>query len=156
VRNVKPAQASMSARLAGSLASAMYASRGYVAEQGMPRTIAEVVQHRLVGYESRVSYYQSLRFLEEHPQRVVLRVSDGAALLAAVQAGVGLGVLPCVLGDGAGLERVACCGAPTERIYLVTATELRRTRAVRAVLDFLVDVWRRNARRLAPPERRAP
>ena len=151
VRNVKPSQLSMSGRRAGELMSALYGSRSYLARVGAPTNRNEVLRHRLVGYERMLSFLPGFHWLGTAPDSaVVLRVSDTLSLAAAVRAGLGLAVLPIFVGDGdRELARVLCVEPEVETIWLVTPTELRRTRAVRAVMDFTAELFRSHRRALS-------
>lgn len=144
IRNVKPSQLSMSGRKAGELSSALYGSRAYLTRVGMPAGRAEVLQHRLVAYERTLTFLPGFAWLGGATERsVALRVSDTLSLAAAARAGLGLAVLPCFVGDAdAELVRVPFAGAEVETIWLVTPTELRKTRAVRTIMDWLADLFR--------------
>lgn len=154
VRNVRPSHhLSMSSRRAGELGSALYGTRAALGRRRPPRTEAEVLALPFVGYERVVSYVRAFDWLERVPERQVrARCNDTLALAAAVRAGVGVGVLPCVVGDrDPRLTRIEAAGKGVEVIWLVTPTELRRTRGVRAVMDFLVAVFRESAAALLGP-----
>ncbi len=71
--------------------------------------------------------------------RVVYRVNSVAALVEAVRAGLGFGLLPCALADRMpDLRRV---GPPMEdtdiKMWLLTHRDLRMMGRVRAFLDFM-------------------
>jgi DNA-binding transcriptional LysR family regulator len=81
------------------------------------------------------------RFLRAHvpPERVALKVNTVLGLAAAVEAGVGVGHLPCFVGDTRpGLVRLA---PPEPRfgadLWLLTHPDLRHAARVRVFLDFL-------------------
>jgi DNA-binding transcriptional LysR family regulator len=75
-------------------------------------------------------------------RRAALRANSLVSLRDAV-AGLGLAVLPCYLGDAAGLVRV---GAPilelASALWLLTHPDLRATPRIRAVLDGLAEFLR--------------
>lgn len=100
LRNSKPAQGDFVARRAGELGSALYAAKGYAKRH--PRASAEDwSRHALVGYLDHMSYVPGFRYLDEVAglARSVTRADDASVLRAAIRAGQGIGVLPCVLGD---------------------------------------------------------
>jgi DNA-binding transcriptional LysR family regulator len=75
------------------------------------------------------------------PRRVVYRTNSVLALAEAVEAGIGIGHLPCFVGDvRPDLVRLA---APEPRfsadLWLLTHPDLRKAARVRALLDFLAD-----------------
>jgi DNA-binding transcriptional LysR family regulator len=149
VRNRRPAEGNFIVRRAGELGSALYASARY-AEQHGPLDEERTEGHALVGFHDRISYVPAFEWLERASAdaRSVLRADDSEALFEAIKAGVGAGVVPCLIGDS---DRTLRRLSPVHRetIWFVTPTELAGTRAVKLTLAFLVEVFRRNARQLA-------
>jgi DNA-binding transcriptional LysR family regulator len=149
VRNRRPEQGELVVRKAGELGSALYASRGWArAHRYSPGSLAG---QRLVGYPDRISYVPGFAWLEEARQSSagLVRADDAQALAAAIAAGAGIGVLPCILGDREpGLVRLGD-QVHRETIWLVSPTELASTRAVKVLLAFVLEVWRKNASALA-------
>ena len=77
----------------------------------------------------------------EPPRRIVYRTNSVLALAEAVEAGIGIGHLPCFVGDvRPDLVRLA---APEPRfsadLWLLTHPDLRKAARVRALLDFLAE-----------------
>jgi len=80
-------------------------------------------------------------FVQEHvpPQRIVYRVNTVLGLAEAIEAGLGLGHLPCFIGDRRpGLVRLA----PPEpdfaaELWLLTHPDLRHSPRIRVFLDFV-------------------
>jgi DNA-binding transcriptional LysR family regulator len=151
VRNLKPEQGDFVVRRAGELGSALYASRGYAKRHPKPRVADEWSRHRIVGYLDRLTYVPGFRWLEELVGSVasVVRTDDAQALCAAIEAGLGVGVLPCFLADRAkDLVRMSD-ELHREMIWLVSPSELASTRAVKLVFAFLAGQFRLHARALA-------
>jgi DNA-binding transcriptional LysR family regulator len=72
--------------------------------------------------------------------RIACRVDALPALRDAADAGFGLAVLPCYVGDlAARLRRVTTKTLPEPRsaLWLLTHDDLKRTARIRATLDFL-------------------
>lgn len=70
--------------------------------------------------------------------RIVMRANHTGMIVAAVAAGIGLGVLPCYLGDAdPGLVRLRPLALAGHDLWILTHGDLRRTPRVRAVMDFL-------------------
>ena len=67
----------------------------------------------------------------------------------AATAGLGLCAVPCLLGDPeSALTRVETLGFSRCDLLLVTHEETRKTPRVRAVTDFVVDLFRKNRARI--------
>jgi LysR family transcriptional regulator, regulator for bpeEF and oprC len=100
------------ARPLGEFRYGLYASPAYVQGHGAPRTPAELVAHKLVlftGEGTRPSWMLS-RGTEREQVKVAsaarLRVNAGAAVRGALLRGLGIGLLPCVMADEAGRQRL--------------------------------------------------
>ena len=79
---------------------------------------------------------------------VAFRTNDQLGQLAAVRSGIGVAVLPTTLGeDDPDLVRVAIAPEPPPRdLWLITYPDLRRSPAIRTVMDFLAACIARDAR----------
>ena len=147
LRNVRPTQQSLIVRKGGLLDFAMYASREYVALHGMPKDRAELANHHLIGYRDAVAYVEAYRWANAVADRVSFRATDAASMLDAVAAGLGIGVLPCILGrQREGLVCLETVGPPApEMIWLVTHPDTREIERVRLVMAWLGELFARNA-----------
>ncbi|MDA8231948.1 MAG: LysR family transcriptional regulator [Magnetospirillum sp.] len=93
-----------------------------------------------VGYDDSRADLPPARWLQERvpADRVVLRTNDTAMMIAAAQAGLGMAVLPCYLGDSApGLRRIVAITGLGLDLWILTHRDLRRTPRIRALTDFL-------------------
>jgi DNA-binding transcriptional LysR family regulator len=153
LRNVRPTQQSLIVRKGGLLDFAMYASREYIALHGMPRDREDLASHHLIAYRDAIAYVQAHRWINDLAERVAFRASDAASMLDAVAAGLGIGVLPCILAVGApGLACVETVGSPQpEMIWIVTHPDTREVERVRVVSAWLAELFIRKADALARP-----
>lgn len=137
VRLVQPDEAGSVARKIGAMAFGLYAQRSY-AHLAMPerwqfialdQSYAEMPQQQwLLGIAGDRPVACELNHISEH--------------VMAVRAGVGVAGLPCFIGDGDNdLVRIGDNVPPFSRdIWLLVHRDLRRTPAVRAVMDFVAVV----------------
>lgn len=120
------------------IATALYAARGYLASRAR-RALAE---HEWIGPDDSLSHLGSARWLRQHipPERITYRANSLIALLAAARAGLGLAALPCFLGDGdRELVRVkAPIAEMATALWVLIHPDLRRTARVRAFVGFAV------------------
>jgi DNA-binding transcriptional LysR family regulator len=150
LRNLRPTQAGLVVKPAGTLGSGLYASRTYLAERGRPRGRNDLASHHLLAYENRITYVPELAWLERAQVPVSFRATDALALLEATLGGLGIAVLPCFLGDAEpSLERLTPLGLGHEEIMIVTHESARKSPAVRAAVDWLAALWKQHAARLA-------
>ena len=72
------------------------------------------------------------------PERIIMRVNAVGAMIAAISAGIGCGMLPCFAGDTMpGLVRVTePLVEQASSLWLLTHPDLRHAARVRAFLDF--------------------
>ncbi|TDK28162.1 LysR family transcriptional regulator [Arthrobacter crusticola] len=79
----------------------IYASRGYLAEHGIPATMADLKEHPLVYFVDSMLQVDAL----DAPRRLVPEMRDGFTStnvfvhVEATRAGAGIGFLPCFMGD---------------------------------------------------------
>ncbi|WP_434112078.1 LysR family transcriptional regulator [Paraburkholderia caffeinilytica] len=134
IRMVKPQEGSLVARRIGTIRFGLYASLAYAARP--PE------QWEFIAYDSSLDHvrHQSWlrQFLDGRP--IVFETNDVIGQQMAVRNGVGIAVLPTMIGDtDAELVRLRVGSEPPETgLWLVTYPDLRRTPAIKAVMDFLV------------------
>jgi DNA-binding transcriptional LysR family regulator len=93
VRMVRPRQKSLLARRIGKTAIGFYGHRDYLNRHGVPKTLADLDSHTLIGFDRDD---QSLRSLGPLPQKVTrdnfsFRCDSDPAQFAALRAGMGIG-----------------------------------------------------------------
>lgn len=96
-----------------------------------------------VSLADEMAALEAVRFIRRHvpPERVACKVNSVLGLAEAVAAGLGVGHLPCFVGDAMpALRRLG----PTEPamatdLWLLTHPDLRRAPRVRVLLDFLAE-----------------
>lgn len=142
----RPAGDSLVARRVGTFAYGLYAARGYLARHPVGAGEFDLSGHSICGYDDSLANSPQEIWLRRQLGRrgATMRTNSPYALYAAVSAGLGLGVLPCIACDGND-DLVRLDGpeplAPRE-VWLVVHRDLRRTARIRAVIDFLDEVMR--------------
>lgn len=167
VRLFRPAEPTLAVRRLGTLAFALYASPGYVRQHGRPRPDS-LREHVLLGDDDSVAGTPEKEWLEEAGRgaRFALRSNSRYAQLAAARAGAGVVLLPCYLADAEqGLVRLCKPElVPAREAWLVVHQDLQRVPRVRAVIDFVGELFTREKDLLRgtlpaserPPRRRSP
>lgn len=124
-----------------------YASASYLKENGAPASINDLDGHRILTFGTPTPpYLRDINWLvsvgrpENEPRRAALRVNSVHALKRAVQAGLGIAVLPDYLIDAsAGLVRITLAEElPSFDCYLCYPEELKETARLRVFRDFIV------------------
>jgi DNA-binding transcriptional LysR family regulator len=118
----------------------LFASRAYLKQHAPVRAKAQLAEHNLIGYIDELLPSPQLHYLDELVPQHRLRVSSSGMLaqVAAVRAGLGLGVLAHFLAAGTGLVPLLPKEAVWKRTFwLATHADWYRLRRVRAVWDFV-------------------
>jgi len=139
IRYVRPESGDLVSRRVARVAEAAYASKGYLASHQRPTPGNGLAGHDVVMLESRT--LRGNRVAGEDPSnaRIVLRTGNSLSLHRAVALGIGIGGLPCYIGDADRDLRRVFPEAPVEidDLWLVVHADLTRTSRVRAVIDAL-------------------
>jgi DNA-binding transcriptional LysR family regulator len=143
IRMAEPAQEALVVRRIGNIPLGMYAHRRYIERHGMPGGLADLAEHRMIGYDRLSAYVRTMskRFAMLEPARLVFKADSNLAQLAAIRAGLGIGI--CQLGlviDDPDLVRVL-----PEAFELPLGTwvamheDMRSSPRCRVTFDALVD-----------------
>ena len=143
VRMVRPAQASLVARKLGDIAIVAAAHERYLARAGTPRTPAELLRHRLIGYDRDETIIRGFAAagLAVGREHFVLRTDDQVVGGQLVAAGAGIGfVARYNLAHWPGVvPLLPALKVPAMPCWLAVHREIRGSPAVRRVFDFLAE-----------------
>ncbi|MRI56074.1 LysR family transcriptional regulator [Methylobacterium sp. DB1607] len=148
IRMRRPAQPDLIQRRLFTVHYHAFASPDYVKRFGEPKTISDLDEHRLVSFGgNEPSYLLATHYLasigrEGDDRRPVhFTVNNIAALHKAMEAGIGVGILPdyAVDGNESLVQVLRESEMPTMESYLVYAEEMRSVARVQAFRDFLVN-----------------
>jgi DNA-binding transcriptional LysR family regulator len=126
---------------------AMYASKVYLAERGAPSPIHSLVGHDVVGFDATLAAVPGAQWLAEHGTgaSIVFRGNSLRAVLDATLAGMGVTVLPCQMCQREQhLQRVSAEVLGSRTLSLVVHPDLANVARVRAVMDFLAEIMKRD------------
>ncbi len=143
VRMVRPKQEALVAKKIGRIALGLFAHRRYLARHGVPKSLDDISQHTVIGFDRETQALRALRLtgLTLTRDMFALRCDSDLAQLAALRAGYGLGV--CQLGiAGREIDLVPVLpGAFRFELdtWLVMHKDLRNTRRMRLLFDHLVE-----------------
>ena len=145
-----PTEPDLFVRKLGEVVFAAYAAKSYVAEHGWPEA-GEVGPglggHAAIGYTDDQADLPEAAWFNRLAKgaRPVLRTSAILSQFEAVRAGVGIAALPCYLADPAGsLVRLTDpAQGPRREIWLGVHRDLRHAPRLRAVIEFLSGMVRR-------------
>jgi DNA-binding transcriptional LysR family regulator len=143
IRLMKPEGESLVARKVGEIVIGLYGSEAYLARHGVPDARRGYAGHVFIGYLGESSASLEARWLARNvpDARLALRCHSVLVSRSAAEAGFGLVLLPCILGDDTpGLRRLAIPeDLPGRPIWLLVHPDLRATPRVRAVMDYFAE-----------------
>ena len=150
LRNVRPSQASLTARKVVELGGCVYASNLYLERKGTPNARDALTAHDLLVYEGLGGMPGFEWMREPGHGTIAFRANDPEALVSAATAGLGLAAVPCLLGDAQpSLVRVKTLGFGRCDLFLVAHEQFRRTPRVRVVSDFIAELLVRHRAAIA-------
>lgn len=135
----------------------LYASEAYLARHPEPIDPDDLRGHEVIGFDSSLAKGVAATWIGEHASTatVVLRSREMTDMVAAAATGVGLAVLPCMLGDAdPRLIRLTKRVVASHNLSLVYRREARLSNHVRAVVRFVTAVFAEHAAAIggaAPP-----
>lgn len=142
IRMAQPTQSALVAKRIGSVKLGAFASEKYVAEHGVPRSPADLLRgHALIGKDRDVSFFAPLAAVGLSLKRrdFALRTDSDLAYLAAIRAGLGIGVCQVPLAAGPPrLVRLLPKLSLELPVWVATHENLRTARRVSIVFDHLV------------------
>ncbi|WP_068086717.1 LysR family transcriptional regulator [Novosphingobium rosa] len=149
----RPKTGPLVARKLSNYALRLYASRDYLDRHKPILSPADLRSgHQLVGYVPELVYAPELNYLRDIDSNLAasLRSTSILAQHILLTSHVGVGVLPCFIGDSdPALVRVLPQQRITRSFWLVTHKDTHGLQRIRVTMDWLLDVVAKNARLLA-------
>lgn len=127
----------------------LYASAAYLARKPAAADPTDLAGQDVIGYHTSLSGMSASRWLDAHAggATVVMRNRDMADALSAAQSGIGIAILPCLLGDAEPeLKRLTPKVLTTQDLSLVYLREFKVSPSMRAAIAFVKSVIRQHAR----------
>lgn len=139
VRMIKPTQSALLARRLGTLQLGLHAHPAYLKRHGVPRTLEELRQHPLIGFDSAAS----VRRLPALPVPISrdlfsFRCDSDVAQYRALCAGFGISICQVALAKRDGLVKVLPGALDFELgVWVVMHKDLKSSRRVRLLFEHL-------------------
>jgi len=140
VRFARPEQAALIAKKVKTVKVGLYASGKFLARSPAPTTFEELAENCFfIGGDRSDVMIKALEALGHPlPNHVVYRTDSDLAQLAAIKAGVGIGICQVKIGDASGLVRVLPALDWDMPSWVVMHEDLKKVRRVRLLFDHLV------------------
>jgi molybdate transport repressor ModE-like protein len=120
---------------------ALFSSRDYAVRRGVPASLDELQDHDLIGMVNENGEIPASTWVSRitRGKAPVTTSNTMSSMVHAVKAGLGIGVLPCLIGDPD--RDLVRCSDPIDEArvssWIVTRRELKDTPRVRAFIDFM-------------------
>lgn len=140
LRLVRPEHGNLVLQKLGNMASAVFGHQDYLA-QYPPE------ERRFICWDKTYAHLPAAQWMEKHghSQDPVLTTNSVATQYAAAKMGIGLAVLPCfmVKDDDQLVQTQMPKDVFTEELWLVAHADVRASARVRAISEFLQDIFRK-------------
>jgi DNA-binding transcriptional LysR family regulator len=142
VRMANPTQGALIAKRVGAVKLGVFASEAYLAHHALPRSPAELLRgHAIIGKDRDTTFFAALAAagLPLKRKDFALRTDSDAAYIAAIRAGIGVGICQVPLAAGPPpLRRMLPKLGFELPVWVVTHEDLRSSRRVSLVFEHLV------------------
>lgn len=124
-----------------------FASAQYLRKHGAPKTLSDLDQHRIIAYSGvPAQHLDAMSWIETAgrdgttPREAALRVNSVVEIKYAIQAGIGIGMIPDYMSDEQSelVPVLAEIEQPSLNLIFAYAEELRSSKKVQLLRDFLV------------------
>ncbi len=147
VRMYRPTQADVFTRKVGELHIGMFAAHAYIERRGAPLSLEDFQGHDIVGYDRSDQIVQGFRAagIEVDREFFSFRCDNQVACWHMVLAGYGIGFNQVRVGEAEPrvMRLQVDAELPKLPIWLAAHSELKTSRRVRRVFDFLVEQLQR-------------
>ncbi|MEH6824026.1 MAG: LysR family transcriptional regulator [Motiliproteus sp.] len=143
IRLNRPTQGDYTVQRIGQLCQSLYASTDYLQTLGTPAQTADLINHRLIGWDSELAYLPLARWLEGRPglPELYMRTGSFHAQLMAVRSHLGIAALPRFAAEMFDLQPVLVAeGGLHSDIWLIKQSDSRRLKRVNIVADYVAGI----------------
>ncbi len=155
VRMYRPTQLDIVARHIADLPLGIFAAKSYLERRGQPRTVAELWQHDLIGYDADDLILKTMAAMGFQADRhsFAVRCDNQSAYWQLLRAGCGIGFSQRgpALADPEIEELRLDLSLPPLPVWLAAHGVMRQTPRIRAVWDLLATGLERAAKRATAP-----
>ncbi|MEM7195496.1 MAG: LysR family transcriptional regulator [Pseudomonadota bacterium] len=147
VRECLPDVPDVIAKRLGHYHYAVYGAREYIDRNPAALTERRYEECDWIGFDDEhVGFFgqqwQREKLMKRKP---IVRSNNGVVLLDAILKGTGIGVLPCFIGDQESLlQRLELVPGDGPTLYLLVHKDMRKSAAVRLMMDAVVDLFTQN------------
>ena len=137
IRLARPQQNTLMAKKLGLVNTSLYATKEYLKKS--PVVDESIGSHKLILYDNRFGDIPEVKWADQHNLNpsAVMYSSSTLAMLAAVSAGAGIGLLPDYLASERGLARIEFPAPPPRPLWLVFHRDSKQDPEIKSVRDWI-------------------
>jgi DNA-binding transcriptional LysR family regulator len=143
VRMMRPRQELLVARRVGQIVLGLHAHQSYLARRGTPKSIADLANHALIGFDERTAFIRgaSKSFSAWRRETFSIRTDNNLAQLALIRSGAGIGVCQAAIArrDGQLVRVLPKQVALSLETWITMHEDLRTNPRCRVTFDALVE-----------------
>ena len=146
IRNVRPTEPELTARLLQDADAAFYAAPSYIQKHGHPRGPGDIAHHSFIAFGDAAQMVAYLKDydLDLRPEQFPLSCENGLVAWEFVRQGLGITPMSVAVARECNVVRVLEEIRPiTFPVWLTTHRELHTSRRIRLVYDLLADAFSR-------------
>lgn len=147
LRTVRPTQGNLVVRHVGWWNLGLYAARAYAHSHKLKPGLTDFSNTDIITWNEETMHLRGGPWFAQHARRASIALTANTRRIhcAACKAGAGIAILPCLMADS---DPELICLLPPEQVisaelWLVVHRDLIRTARVRAVMEFVADVCKR-------------
>ncbi len=149
IRMFRPVQNDLIAKRIGTMKYGYYASKDYIEKRGMPESTIDIAGHEFIlPHDEILAHTNKFNQRPFHPRgNISFRSNNLISLASAVREGFGIGAYSCIMADkDTNLVRLFDdLVVFSSDIWLVSHAELKRSARIRAMFEFLGDLFTEHA-----------
>lgn len=149
IRFQPPTELNLVKRYIAAFSYKIYGSRTYLEEHGTPETLDQLAEHELIVYGDdawappveRINWLLTEGMPPGEMRKPALRVNSIYGIYRAVESGMGIAALPFYMSERSEelVELFSEIEGPSIPVYFVFPEELRPSRRINAIRDFLIE-----------------
>ena len=145
IRLFRPKETDLVTRQLTDMAMGFYAGRKYLQTHEPPVTLADLIQHRIIGYGDELASLPENQWLLDHVPKDdwALQSDSTTSRLRATVCGLGISIQPCMLAD-AYIELLKILPEivlPAHKVWITYHRDLRHILRIRVTVEFLIALF---------------
>ena len=145
IRLFRPKETDLVTRQLTDMAMGFYAGRKYLQTHEPPVTLADLIQHRIIGYGDELAGLPENQWLLDHVPKDdwALQSDSTTSRLRATVCGLGISIQPCMLAD-AYIELLKILPEivlPAHKVWITYHRDLRHILRIRVTVEFLIALF---------------